>query len=159
MEKTKEEIIETLGLHLEKEHNLPPLAARIYAILILTDEDGITFEDCLEKRGASKSSTSTSLNLLLNMGLVTYFTKPSDRRRYFTTAKKKNFFLSKLQENLSRMETEKSIITLVLGYHKKNSPKKYEEGQVRTKVYLDYVSDNEKILKKSIKKLESIIDE
>ncbi len=159
MEKTKEEIIETLGLHLEKEYNLPPLAARIYAILILTDEDGITFEDCLAKRGASKSSTSTSLNLLQNMGLVTYFTKPGDRRRYFITAKKKTFFLSKLQENLNRVETEKNIITLVLDYHKKHNPKKYEEGQVRTQVYLDYANENEKILKKSIKKLESILNE
>lgn len=159
MEKTKEEIIETLGLHLEKENNLPPLAARIYAILILTNEDGLTFEDCIEKRGASKSSTSTSLNLLVNMGLITYFTKPGDRRRYFSTAKKKTFFLTKLQENLNRMEAEKNIITLVLGYHKKHSPKKYEEGQIRTQVYLDYVSENEKILKKSIKRLESILNE
>lgn len=159
MERTKEEIIETVGLHLEREQNLPPLAARLYAILILTDEDGITFEDCLEKRGASKSSTSTSLNLLLNMGLVTYFTKPGDRRRYFTTAKKKTFFLSKLQENLKRVETEKNIITLVLNYHKKFAPKKYKEGQLRTQVYLDYANENEKILKKSIKKLEAILND
>jgi len=158
MEKTKDEIIETLGLHLEEEHNLPPLAARIYAILVLTDKDGITFEDCLEKRGASKSSTSTSLNLLVNMGFVTYFTKPGDRRRYFTTAKKKSFFLTKLQENLKRVETEKNIITLVQGYHKKYAPEKYEAGKERTSVYLDYVSKNEQTLKESIKTLESILD-
>ncbi len=159
MEHSKEEIIETLGVHLEQEQNLPPLAARIYAILILTDQDGLTFEDCLEKRGASKSSTSTSLNLLMNMGLITYFTKPGDRRRYFKTAKKKTFFLSKLQENLKRVEAEKNIITLVLNYHKRYAPKKYEEGQLRTEVYLDYANENEKILKKSIKKLESILNE
>lgn len=159
MEYTKEEIIETLGVHLEQEHNLPPLAARIYAILILTDQDGLTFEDCLEKRGASKSSTSTSLNLLLNMGVITYFTKPGNRRRYFKTAKKKTFFLSKLQENLNRVESEKHIITLVMGYHKNYSPKKYEEGQERTQVYLDYVNEHEKMLKNSIEKLESILKE
>lgn len=159
MEYSKEEIIETLGVHLEQEHNLPPLAARIYAILILTDQDGITFEDCLEKRGASKSSTSTSLNLLMNMGLITYFTKPGDRRRYFKTAKKKTFFLSKLQENLNRVEREKHIITMVMGYHQKYCPKKYEEGQVRTQVYLDCVNESKKILKKSIKKFESILND
>jgi len=93
------------------------------------------------------------------MGLITYFTKPGDRRRYFTTAKKKNFFLSKLQENLNRVENEKNIITLVLNYHKKYAPKKYKEGQERTEVYLDYTNENEKILKKSINKLESILDE
>lgn len=158
MVKTKDELIETLGLHLEGEHNLPPLAARIYAILILTNEDGLTFEDCLEKRGASKSSTSTSLNLLLNMRIVTYFTKPGDRRRYFTLAKKKTFFLTKLQENLKRIETEKNIITLVMDHHRDNSPKKFEEGRARTSIYLDYVNNNEALLKESIKKLETILD-
>ena len=93
------------------------------------------------------------------MGVITYFTKPGDRRRYFKTAKKKTFFLSKLQENLNRLESEKHIITLVMGYHKNYSPKKYEEGQERTQVYLDYVNENEKMLKKSIEKLESILKE
>ncbi|WP_375325780.1 GbsR/MarR family transcriptional regulator [Flagellimonas sp. GZD32] len=158
MEKSKEEIIETIGLHLEEEHNLPPLAARIYAALILTDKDGLTFEGCLERLGASKSSISTSLNLLVNMGLITYFTKHGDRKRYFTTAKKKTFFLSKLQENLKRVESEKHIITLVMGYHQQHCPKKYEDGQIRNQIYLDYVHENEQILKKSIKKLESISD-
>lgn len=158
MANTKEELIETLGLHLEGEHNLPPLAARIYAVLVMTNEDGLTFEDCLEKRGASKSSTSTSLNLLLNMGIVTYFTKPGDRRRYFTLAKKKTFFLTKLQENLKRLENEKNIITSVMDYHQKKSPKKFEEGKARTSIYLDYINKNETLLKESIKKLEIILD-
>ncbi|GLU43369.1 GbsR/MarR family transcriptional regulator [Allomuricauda sp. NBRC 101325] len=159
MEKSKEEIIETLGLHLEEEHNLPPLAARIYAILILTDKDGLTFDGCLDRLGASKSSISTSLNLLVNMDIVSYFTKHGDRKRYFTTAKKKTFFLSKLQESLKKVETEKHIITLVKDYHKQYCPKKYEEGQERTQVYLDYVNETEEILKKSVKKLESILNE
>lgn len=158
MAKTKDELIETLGLHLEGEHNLPPLAARIYAILVMTNEDGLTFKDCLEKRGASKSSTSTSLNLLLNMGIVTYFTKPGDRRRYFTLAKKKTFFLTKLQENLKRLEKEKNIIISVMDYHETNSPKKFEEGKAKTNIYLDYIHKNETLLKESIKKLEIILD-
>lgn len=153
-----QQLIETLGVHLEGEYNLPPLAARIYAILILTDEDGLTFEDCLEKRGASKSSTSTSLNLLLNMGIITYFTKPGDRRRYFSIAKQKTFFLAKLQENLKRVEKEKAIITLVLDYHKKSSPKKFKEGQERTHIYLDYMNKNEALLTESIEKLKKILD-
>ena len=153
-----QQLIETLGVHLEGEYNLPPLAARIYAILILTDEDGLTFEDCLEKRGASKSSTSTSLNLLLNMGIITYFTKPGDRRRYFSIAKQKTFFLAKLQENLKRVEKEKAIITLVLDYHKKSSPKKFKERQERTHIYMDYMNKNEALLTESIEKLKKILD-
>ncbi len=158
MGKTREEIIETLGLHLEEEYNLPPLAARIYAILILTDKDGLTFEDCLERRGASKSSISTSLNLLVNMGMVTYFTKHGDRKRYFITAKKKTFFLSKLQESRKRVENEKNIITMVMEYHKEHCPNKYEEGRPKTTIYLEYMQKNEKLLNESIEKLESLLE-
>jgi len=110
----------------------------------------------LEKRGASKSSTSTSLNLLLKMGIITYFTKPGDRRRYFTLAKKKTFFLTKLQEYLKRLEVEKSVITLVMDYHKKHCPKKFEGGKERTGVYLDYITSNEKLLQEAIAKFEII---
>ena len=46
-----------------------------------------------------------------------------------------------------------------MGYHEQYCPKKFEEGQVRTRVYLDYVNETEKTLKKSIKKLESILNE
>lgn len=152
MEKTKDELIETLGVHLEVENNLPPLAARIYAILVLTNEDGLTFDDCLEKRGASKSSVSTSLNLLLNMNIVTYFTKPGDRRRYFTLAERKTFFLSKLEESLKRIEKEKEIFALVQNYFKTNNPKKYEESKAKTSIYLDYITKHEALLKEQIEK-------
>ena len=152
MEKTKDELIETLGVHLEVENNLPPLAARIYAILVLTNEDGLTFDDCLEKRGAGKISVSTSLNLLLNMGIVTYFTKPGDRRRYFTLAERKTFFLSKLEESLKRIEKEKEIFALVQNYFKNNNPKKYEESKAKTGVYLNYITKHETLLKEQIEK-------
>ena len=45
-----------------------------------------------------------------------------------------------------------------MGYHEKNSPKKFEEGKARTSIYLDYIHKNETLLKESIKKLEIILD-
>ncbi|CAN0583486.1 unnamed protein product, partial [Ectocarpus sp. 12 AP-2014] len=82
-EQSKQVLIEELGVYFETEYDLPPLAARIFANLVVTDEDGLTFDDCLEKRGASKSSISTSLNLLQQIGFINYFTKSRDRKRYF----------------------------------------------------------------------------
>jgi len=153
---TKQELTETLGMHLEREHKLPPLAARIYAILILTAQEGLSFEDCQEKLGASKSSTSTSLNLLLNLGIITYFTKHGDRKRYFTAAKRKNFFLTKLQENLKRLETEKNIISLLVDFKSCNNPNTSQNDREKVNVYLDYMNKNKSLLKDSIKKLKTI---
>lgn len=144
---------------MEEEYKLPPLAARIYAVLILTAEEGLTFEDCIEKLGASKSSTSTSLNLLLSMGIISYFTKHGDRRRYFTATKRKNFFLTKLQENLKRLEAERNIITLMMDYFSSCNPKKIEEGKDKIEVYLDYVNQNKSLLKGSIKKFKTLEDQ
>jgi DNA-binding transcriptional regulator GbsR (MarR family) len=73
-EEHKQRLIEELGIHFEAEYSLPPLAARIFGNLVVTDEDGLTFDDCQMKRGASKSSISTSLNLLLQLGIIDHNT-------------------------------------------------------------------------------------
>ena len=108
-EECKKQLIEDMGIHFESQYSIPPLAARIYAGLILSEEDGTTFEDCQIKRQASKSSISTSLNLLLKIGMITYFTKSGDRKRYFKTADKNAFFLAKLEENLKKVERERKL--------------------------------------------------
>ena len=33
-EESKQVLIEELGIHLESEHNLPPLAARVFAVIV-----------------------------------------------------------------------------------------------------------------------------
>ncbi len=78
------ELIETLGVHFEKHQNLPPLASRILAYLIMDNsEEGITFEEFVNELQASKSSVSTSLNVLLKNENIYYYTKKGDRKKYF----------------------------------------------------------------------------
>lgn len=74
--------IERIGVTLEKSQ-LPPLAARIMALLLVAEPPYCTFDDILENLQSSKSSVSTSLNLLLREGIVDYITFPGDRKRYF----------------------------------------------------------------------------
>ena len=40
-EQSKQVLIEELGVYFETEYDLPPLAARIFANLVVTDEDGL----------------------------------------------------------------------------------------------------------------------
>ncbi len=146
----RSKLIETLGLHLEAEYGLPPLAARIYAELVLTDDQGLTFDDCLARRGASKGSVSTALSLLQKMGTITYYTKPGDRRRYFTIAARKAFFRSKLEEQLKKIEKDRAIITLVNDYNKEHSRAHYERYGQRTESYLDFLDESERLVQKSL---------
>ena len=82
--KKKSELVEKLGVHIEGKDNLAPVAARILAFIILTGKAGTTFEDLLINLCASKSTISTHLNHLHDLKKVVYFTKPGDRKKYFT---------------------------------------------------------------------------
>ncbi|WP_276168866.1 GbsR/MarR family transcriptional regulator [Zobellia alginiliquefaciens] len=152
-EERKQRLIEELGVHFETEYSLPPLAARIFANLVVTDELGLTFEDCLEKRGASKSSISTSLNLLLQLGMITYFTKSGDRRRYFKIADKSDFFIKKLEQALKKAGNESKMIQKVAAYDQENNPEKYEQYKQKIEVYIECLNQNKKTYQKTIETL------
>ena len=83
LDEQKEHLIERLGVYMESQEQLAPLAARIFATLILTGRKGITFEELVTSLNASKSTICTHLNTLQANGKAGYFTKPGDRKRYF----------------------------------------------------------------------------
>lgn len=155
-EECRKQLIEDMGIYFESQYNLPPLAARIYAHLILTEEDGITFEDCQIKRKASKSSISTSLNLLLKIGMITYFTKSGDRKRYFKTGDKDAFFLAKLEENLKKVERERKIVEKVESYIKEYNPKKHKENTDKNKIFKTFLQKSEALLKEAIDEFKNL---
>lgn len=74
-------LIEKLGLIFE--NGLQPAAARIAALLLVSDRLELTFDEIRELLNLSKSATSNALNLLLSMQRIEYLTKPGDRKRYF----------------------------------------------------------------------------
>jgi len=82
----REQLREDLGLFFEQQQNLPPLAGRLYAVLVLSASQGVTFDELVEELQASKSSVSSNLNLLLNLKIIDYFTVCGDRKRYFKTS-------------------------------------------------------------------------
>jgi DNA-binding transcriptional regulator GbsR (MarR family) len=83
-QKEREELIEMFGIHFELLYNIPPLGSRILGLLIIDGcKTGLTFEEIVEKLGASKSSISTNLNLLLKMDKINYYTLSGNRKKYF----------------------------------------------------------------------------
>ncbi|UTA70074.1 MULTISPECIES: GbsR/MarR family transcriptional regulator [Emticicia] len=74
-------LIEKVGLMFEQ--GLQPAAARIAALLLVSDRLELTFDEICEALNLSKSATSNAINLLLNMNRIEYITKPGDRKRYF----------------------------------------------------------------------------
>ncbi|SFZ90480.1 hypothetical protein SAMN05428642_101960 [Flaviramulus basaltis] len=82
--KQKQRLVEKLGVLLESKEQLAPVEARILSYIILTGKIGTTFEDLVTHLCASKSTISTHLNHLQDLKKIIYFTKPGDRKKYFT---------------------------------------------------------------------------
>jgi DNA-binding transcriptional regulator GbsR (MarR family) len=81
LSKTQIELIEKIGIYFEQ--GMQPAAARILALLIVTDEEAFSFDGIREALKLSKSATSNGINFLLSAKKIEYFTKSGDRKRYF----------------------------------------------------------------------------
>jgi DNA-binding transcriptional regulator GbsR (MarR family) len=79
---TQLRMIEELGVAHEKA-GMQPAAARIFALLVVCDQNELTFEQIYELLKLSKSATSNSINYLLNIDRIEYITNPGERKRYF----------------------------------------------------------------------------
>lgn len=82
LSETQKELIERLGVMSEKD-GLQPAPSRIGALLLISPETELTFDQIRETLQLSKSATSNAINLLLSQGRIEYITKPGDRKRYF----------------------------------------------------------------------------
>ncbi len=80
----KQDLVERLGVFMEQKEQLAPVAARILSHIILIGKTGTTFEDLVRDLCASKSTISTHLNHLADLKRIVYFTKPGDRKKYYT---------------------------------------------------------------------------
>lgn len=150
----KKKLIEEIGVRFEQAQQISPLAARIYAVMILSPNDGTTFDEILEITGASKSSVSTQLNLLLQLKKVAYFTKSGDRKRYFRASKL--YLKNTLEEYLENINKEIDLsekITLFNATYNKNKFKK--NGEIAL-LYNDYLISQRKNIKATIKKMATL---
>ncbi len=65
------------------EHDgLPPIAGRIFALLLLSEE-ARSLDDLSEDQGVSKASASTNARLLAQLGVLEPVHRPGSRRDYY----------------------------------------------------------------------------
>lgn len=154
IQKEKEELVEMFGVHFESQYNLPPLAARILGTLIIdTCKAGMTFEELVERMGASKSSVSTNLSLLHKTGKIVYYTIPCDRKKYFRPAP----LSDRLAGYLTMIAFEKEIIERMLMYREKTASCPAEQCSLENiKAYKEHVLEVEELLQRTIDKFKEI---
>lgn len=74
--------IEKFGFFLERS-GYPPSAGRVFALLLVSPEAMLTFDEILDALPLSKGAVSGGIKHLLQMQKITEHKRPGIRRRYF----------------------------------------------------------------------------
>ena len=129
------------------------MAARTLSILAIEGSaEGLTFEGLIERLQASKSTLSTSINLLQDKELVYYETKENKRRKYF-----KSFpFDKRFGEFLDLVRYEKDFTIRFESYMKEQNQREHIFPQERINkmdVFLDFLTQIEELTQDFLEKL------
>lgn len=117
----KKRKVEEIGVAFDKT-GFPPLVGRVVGFLLLADPPYQTFYAIQEFLGASKSSISNALNVLMEKCIVDYVTFSGDRKRYFRL--NIDSWLENTKEKMEKMSQVDAILFDTLKYR---DPEKYPE--------------------------------
>lgn len=131
----KLKLIEELGMHFEKS-GTQPAASRIFALLMISDNNELTFEEIYGILKMSKSAASNAINLLIDTHRVEFFTKPGERKRYFRCKIKS--LNEGVQKTIESMDVFNSILKKVLEQRSKET-KEFNKGLEDVISYLDFM--------------------
>lgn len=150
----KEKLVEEIGVYIEQDGPLSPLAARIYALLMLCPRAGHSFDEIVELSKSSKSSVSTSLNLLLTNGGIEYFTKPGERKRFFRLSK--SYLKVNLKNSKDHISKELRMIKKVEQFNIRYNKEKYKKHKDFGKLYKEYLELHYANLENTINKMNQL---
>ncbi len=149
--KEQQQLIEEIGQVNEERLGLSPLAARIYALLVLSSYDGLTFDEIKEYVAASKSSTSVNINVLTQLNHVEYYTKSGDRKRYFRVAK--NYHRQALERYYQSLDKDIAMLDRINGFNKAHYPEKFKQEKSIGSIMQNYFKEQQKLTKDTVKKI------
>jgi DNA-binding transcriptional regulator GbsR (MarR family) len=149
-------LIENIGVSIENRLRLSPLASRIYALLILSSYEGITFDEIREGIKASKSSISVNINVLIQLGYISFLTKSGDRKRYFKIAKYSTII--SLEIYLHEIDSERLMLEKINTFNKKHHPEKFINEKSLGVIFEEYLLKKEILVAETIQKMTNFQD-
>ena len=148
---SKNKLIEEVGAFLEERANLSPLAARIYATLILSSYEGLSFNAIVQQMQASKSAVSSNVNVLLQLHYINYYTKPGDRKRYFRTSQ---FYIENtMKQQMHLIEKELNVVTKINDFNKDYNPEKFEDEKSLGLLFQEHLENQKKTINKKLEEI------
>jgi DNA-binding transcriptional regulator GbsR (MarR family) len=139
--------------HHEAVYHFSPLTAQIYTyIMFNNNRDGVTFDEIVERLHASKSSVSTSLNLLISNNQIEHFNKIDERKRFFRL--NPNFIIIRLQLIRDMLDREQALSQKMQNFLK-NGEINASNCQTKMDIYINHLSTSKEQLKETIEQLKS----
>ncbi|HET7897391.1 MAG TPA: hypothetical protein VFL47_06970, partial [Flavisolibacter sp.] len=139
---SKLRLIEELGV-LQEQGGMQPAAARIMALLLVSDKTELTFEEIYETLNISKSAASNAINFLLNTDKVEYITQPGERRRYFRCKLKS--LNDGIQKSLAGLDAYNTVLKKVLNQRPVGT-KEFNAKLEETTQFLDFLKEELPVL-------------
>ncbi|MEP6612223.1 MAG: hypothetical protein ABJA76_10075 [Mucilaginibacter sp.] len=138
------EKVEEMGVLLEQA-GYAPVPGRIMSYLLISEPPYRDFYDIQDFLKASKSSVSTTLNKLMQQGVVSYITFSGDRKRYFQINTKG--LLTMVREQYKHSQLMNNMVNNILD-HRKDS--EYQRFNRELKEVIDFSSYIHKGIEKLI---------
>ena len=149
----KKNLVEVLGMFFQDRHKLPPLAARIYAILVLSSDEGYTFDELMEITQASKSSISTNLNLLISLKYLVFYTRTGNRKRYFRSSG--SYIKNMFNERLEAITEELKIVQKINDFNGNNNHHISEKRIAMGKTFQTFLETEKKTLEDTLNEIKA----
>lgn len=149
------ELFQDYCTHYEQVFHISPLTAQIYTYIIFNGHrDGITFDEIVEKLNASKSSVSSSLNLLISNNQIEHFNRIDERKRFFRL--NPNFMMMRLEMIRNFLDKEQGLTSKLKQYM---DSKKLEPFSCLHKmdIYIEHLEKSKTQLTETIEKLKDQI--
>src|SRR5437016_3994628 len=109
MDRPRRTFVDRMG-HAAEADGLSPIAGRLFATLLLSDEPR-SLDELAAALGVSKASVSTDARRLLERGVVERASKPGDRRDYYELAP--DFYAQTVRSRLARWRRMQQLVGVV----------------------------------------------
>ena len=139
----QKELVEAYGV-IQESMGLNPAAARVNALLTVSDKTELSFDEIRETLGLSKSAVSNAINSLLSQEHIAYKTRMGERRRYFFS--RMGQWKSKFRKDVAGLANYTSIMREILEVRSNENPEFNDKMKELTDFMEYFIAESIKII-------------
>jgi len=130
----QKELVEAYGV-IQENMGLNPAAARVNALLTVSNKTDLSFDEIRETLGLSKSAVSNAINSLLTIEHIGYKTKMGERKRFFFS--KLGQWKTKFRKDIAGLENYNGVVKEILANRSQENPE-FNQRMSELTDFMDY---------------------